>query len=90
MSSDTLNSTTFKIMSWFSVFFILFLLAFSAASLALFYYAETERLSTTKAKNMRIASICVVVICILALAFISIWVLADYRERYMDLLVKGF
>ena len=75
------DNLTFKMLCCFSMLAILFLLAFSAASWALFYDAETERLSSEKAKNMRIASICVVVFSILAITFFLIWFLTMFRER---------
>ena len=75
-----INPITFKLILFISVFLTLFLLAISAASWALFYDAETERLSSEKAKNMRIASICVVVFSIIMLAFIGIWMLSEFRN----------
>ena len=72
---------TLKLMTFFSVFLTFFLLSFAIASWVLFYDAETERLSSHKAKNMRIASICVVVLCILILTFLALWFLAEFRNN---------
>ena len=78
-----INETTFKIMSWIAVLFIIFLLAFSSACWALFYDAETERLSSKTAKNMRITSICFLTLCVLTLSTIFIWFLNSSRKKYI-------
>lgn len=56
-----------------AVFFNLFLMGFSAACWALFYNAETERLSNNQAKSARIASICILVVCVLSFSYICIY-----------------
>ena len=75
------HQTTFKIIFWILIFYIILVLAYSATCWALFYDAETERLSSSTSKNMRIASICILVFTICTTSFLTIWILSFFRNQ---------